>query len=99
MTRTVSTTSVEYALGLDPAASSGSPGEVVNGILSFNKGAQAVTNGDVTYAIEESDDLGVTDPWVKVTPDLNDSSKISYQLPAGPGQPKVFARLKVNQTP
>ena len=45
---------------------------------------EAVANNDITYAIEESDDLGVGDPWSPVTPDVNDSATISYTLPTGP---------------
>ena len=90
---------VEYAMGLDPTNFSAPPGTLIDGILTFSKGADAVSNGDVIYAIEESDDLGVTDPWDEVTVDVNDSSSIRYELPAGPGQAKVFARLKVVKTP
>jgi hypothetical protein len=90
---------VEYALGLDPTKSSVPPGTLLDGNLSFNKGADAVANGDVTYVIEESDDLGVADPWAEVTPDVNDTTTISYQLLNGPGRPKVFARLKIVQIP
>ena len=88
---------VEYALGTDPTVSSVPAGTYIGETLSFTKGADAVANGDVTYAIEESDDLGITDPWADVTPDVNDDTTISYTLPTG--QPKVFARLKVVQIP
>jgi hypothetical protein len=84
---------VEYALALNPAASDGAPGTFVGGLLSFTKRTEAVTNGDLTYAIQESDDLGVTDPWSTVTPTSNNPTTISYQLPAG--SPKKFARLLV----
>jgi hypothetical protein len=90
---------VEYALGLDPKSSSGPPGTFTGGVLRFVKGVEAVTHGDVTYAIEISDDLGVTDPWVEVLPDTDDSTEISYELPSGPGQTEVFARLKIVQAP
>ncbi|MEY3896190.1 MAG: hypothetical protein RLZZ214_1710, partial [Verrucomicrobiota bacterium] len=90
---------VEYALGLNPITATPSPGSVDGGILSFNKGAAAVSNGDVTFTIERSDDLGVTDPWTEVNPLVNDTSKIFYQLPSVPGQTTVFTRLKIVQTP
>ena len=54
-----------------------------------------MANGDVTWAIQESDDLGVTDAWQTVTPTVNDNSTISYALPTG--KPKVFVRLLVGQ--
>ncbi|MCH7227120.1 beta strand repeat-containing protein [Haloferula sp. A504] len=88
---------VEYALGLSPLVAEGSPGTLTGGVLSFSKGTEAVTNGDITYAIEESDDLGVGDAWDTVTPDVNDASEISYTLPIG--QPRIFARLAVTQNP
>jgi hypothetical protein len=88
---------VEYALALNPAASDGAPGSFTGGTLSFAKRAVAVANGDVTYAIQESDDLGVSDPWQTVTPTTNTTSAITYLLPTG--SPKKFARLVVNSIP
>jgi hypothetical protein len=65
-------------------------------LLSFSKRAEAVTNGDVSYLIEESDDLGLTDPWTEVsTYDTNDNSIISYSLPSG--KPASYARLRVTK--
>ena len=87
----------EYALGNNPAAPDAIAAPVsASRVVSFTKGAQAVANGDVTYAIEESDDLGLTDPWTVVTPTVNDASTISYTLPV---KPRVFARLKVTLVP
>ena len=88
---------LEYALGLDPAVTNGSPGTLVGTLLSFAKTAEAVANGDVTYAIEESDDLGQTDPWHVVTPTTDNATTISFQLP--PGKPRTFARPVVTQKP
>ena len=39
---------IEYALGKSPTASSTPAGALVSGAISFNKGAEAVANGDVT---------------------------------------------------
>ena len=86
---------IEYALGKSPTASSTPGGTLAEGAISFSKGTEAVANGDVTWAIQESDDLGVTDAWQTVTPTVNDSSTISYALPTG--KPKVFVRLLVGQ--
>lgn len=88
---------MEYALGEDPTTSSTPAGTLTGGVLSFAKGADAFSNGDVAWAIEESDDLGISDPWSVVTPTVNNSTTISYTLPTG--QPKVFARLVVTQIP
>lgn len=88
---------VEYALALNPAAADGAPGTFTGGTLSFAKRAEAVTNGDVTYAIQESDDLGVSDPWQTMIPTTNTTSAITYLLPSG--SPKKFARLVVNSIP
>ena len=83
---------LEYALGLDPVVANGSPGTVTVGVLSFIKGAAAIANGDVTYVIETSDDLGTWTPRVTQAPP-NPSPTISYALPTG--SPKEFARLKI----
>ena len=88
---------VEYGLNLNPAGSDGSAGTLTGDLLSFAKRGVAVTNGDVTYAIQESDDLGLTDPWAAVTPTTNTAATISYALPAG--SPKKFARLVITQVP
>jgi hypothetical protein len=85
---------MEYALSLNPAASDGAPGTFTNGVLSFTKRATAVTNGDVTYGIQQSDDLNT---WQNVTPTTNTASAITYQLPTG--SPKKFARLVVTKAP
>ena len=85
----------EYALGLSPTQPNGSPGTLTGNVISFAKGAEAIANGDVTYIIEESDDLGLADPWAAVvtqTPPNTDPA-ISYTLPTG--KPKEFVRLKV----
>lgn len=89
---------VEYALNLNPSGSDGSPGTYTGagGSLSFTKRAEAVTNGDVTYAIQESDDLGITDAWTSVAA-ANTTSAISFAIPTGGG--KKFYRLKVIAAP
>jgi hypothetical protein len=86
---------IEYALGTSPTASSGPAGTHADGIVSFPKGAEAVANGDISWVIQESNDLGVTDAWVTVTPTVNNSTTISYTLPSG--GPKVFVRLLVGE--
>jgi fibronectin-binding autotransporter adhesin len=90
---------IEYALGLNPIVSSQPSGTFANGALSFTKGADAIANNDVIFEIEESTDLGVTDPWATVVTEgaADDSPDISYTLPTG--QPREFARLKITQVP
>jgi hypothetical protein len=86
---------IEYALGKSPTSSSVPAGSYASGTVSFSKGVEAVANGDVTWVIEESDDLGATDAWQTVTPTVNNPSTISYTLPTG--KPRVFVRLAVEQ--
>jgi autotransporter-associated beta strand protein len=81
---------VEYAL-----ADGQERGTLTGTSLSFSKRG-APYGGDLTYAIETSDDLGISDPWTTVTPTVNDASTISYTL-QNPGD--NFARLKVTQSP
>jgi autotransporter-associated beta strand protein len=88
---------MEYALGLEPAVVNGAPGTFTGNLLSFTKGSDAVTNGDLIYAIETSYDLGLTNPWHAVTPTTDNDTIISYQLPAD--KSKDFARLAVTQKP
>ena len=82
---------VEYALGTNPKVSDLPPGTFNGSTLTFTKGADALANGDVAYAIEESDDLGIADPWADVVAS-EVGNTISYTLPTG--KPRVFARLK-----
>lgn len=89
---------VEYALNnFDPTTSNAAPGTLTGYVLSFTKRPLAVSNNDITYAIEESTTLGVApSPWTVVNPYLlNNSTTISYELPTG--QPTEFVRLKVSQ--
>ncbi|MES2660283.1 MAG: autotransporter-associated beta strand repeat-containing protein [Verrucomicrobiota bacterium] len=89
---------LEYALaGFDPTVPNVSPGTLTGNLLSFTKSALAVTNGDLTYSIQESTTLGVApSPWANATPLVeNSATTISYMLPAN--LPKEFARLKVSQ--
>ncbi len=90
---------VEYALGTNPKTSSQPPGTYVGGTVTFTKGSDARINGDVDFAIEESDDLGMADVWTAVVTQNapNASTTIFHTLPTG--KAKVFARLKVTQRP
>ncbi|MEY3894802.1 MAG: hypothetical protein RLZZ214_321, partial [Verrucomicrobiota bacterium] len=86
---------VEYAiLGQDPTVSNTAIGTFSGSTktLSFSKRLDA---SGITYAIEESTDLGIADAWASVTPTVNTASTISYTLPGGPA--KDFQRLKVTQ--
>jgi hypothetical protein len=87
-----------YALNPSPGGSIGSPGTLIDRVLNFSKRAEAVANGDVDYAIEQSDDLGLTDPWTEVTAyTTNNATTISYTLPAN--KDKCYARLVVTKVP
>jgi hypothetical protein len=65
--------------------------------LSFTKRQTPVVTG-ITYAIEESTDLGVTDAWAEVSGGtyVNSPTTVSYALTTGTPA-KNFVRLKVSQ--
>ena len=87
---------VEYALALNPAAADGLPGSFDGSLLSFSKRDVAVTNGDVTYAIQTSTTLAAGS-WTAVSAYVeNSAASISCTLPTAVGG-KVFARLVVTQ--
>jgi autotransporter-associated beta strand protein len=85
---------VEYAIaGQDPTVGNPTIGTFSAGTLSFTK--REGTSG-LTYAIQKSTDLGITDAWTEVTGGsyVNDASTISFTLT--PGTPaKNFLRLQV----
>ena len=90
---------MEYALaGRNPTLSDGAPGVFNGTLLSFSKRPEAAADANLTYAIQKSDDLGVTDAWTEVaTYTENNATTISFTLPAGKTQ--TFARLVVTQLP
>jgi autotransporter-associated beta strand protein len=74
---------------------------------SYNVGTRTITfnkrgapyGGDITYTIESSTNLTSWTP-LATPPVVEDASKIEYTLPApSPGQPKIFTRLRVSETP
>jgi hypothetical protein len=79
---------VEYAL-----ADGQERGSFTGSTLSFTKRG-APWGSDITYSIETSGDLGISDPWQAATPAVNNPTTISYNL-QHPGD--NFARLKVSQ--
>ena len=84
---------LEFAIaGQDPTVPNGPVGTFTGGMLSFTK--RAGISG-LTYAIEGSTDLGVTNPWTEVTGPtyINNATTISYLIPTGPT--KLFLRLRV----
>ncbi len=89
---------VEYAIaGQDPTVSNPTIGSFSGGLLSFDKRDDAT---GLTYAIEESTDLGIGDDWDEVTGVNyeNSDDTISYLLiPGAAGN--HFLRLKVKETP
>ncbi len=88
---------LEYALNLNTAGSDGSVGSLVGMTMAFSKRAIAVSNDDITYAIQESDDLGFADAWQVVTPTTDTVSEITYTLPTGAA--RKFARIVVTEKP
>jgi autotransporter-associated beta strand protein len=92
---------VEYALGLNPTVSSVPAGVVSNGglTITYIKGTDAKTNGDVTWDIETSTDLGIADNW-EINNTLVTENADQISITFTPGTPvKNFARLKVAQVP
>jgi len=86
---------VKYALDLNPTVSTQPAGTHSGSSLSFTKGTMAKGDSNIAYAIEESTDL-VT--WGSPTlGSVSYGDTITYTYPSG--QTKVFARLKVVQTP
>lgn len=86
---------LEFALaGRDPTLPNGPSGTLTGLTLSFTK-----RNGisGVTYAIEQSSDLGPSAVWTEVTGPsyLNNATTISYTMPSGPTA--MFVRLRVTQ--
>lgn len=86
---------VEYALGLDPQASSPAAGSFTGNTLTFVKGSLAKTAGDVTYEIETSSTLEVGS-WSTAAA-LETADDISFLLPSNVPGGKVFGRLKVTK--
>ena len=84
---------LEFALaGNDPTVPNSITGTFTGLTVSFTK--RPGISG-LTYAIEDSTDLGQSDPWAEVTGGsyINNASVISYVLPTGPT--KLFVRLRV----
>ncbi len=85
---------IEYAIaGHDPTVANSTIGSFNGNTLSFTK---STSTSGLTYAIEESTDLGVADAWAEVPAGAsytNDAANISLTLPAGPS--KDFLRLRV----
>jgi C1A family cysteine protease len=87
---------VEYALQLNPAAADGPVGTFNGNSLSFKKRMVASGSVGLTYCIEVSTDLGVTDPWVE-QPSTQTADSIAAVMPHNTG--KFFARLRVVLAP
>jgi autotransporter-associated beta strand protein len=87
---------LEYALaGEDPTIPNPIVSSLANNTLSFTK--RASTNG-LTYIIEVSTDIGITDPWAKAMGPgyTNTANTIAYTFT--PGIPsRLYVRLKVTQ--
>jgi autotransporter-associated beta strand protein len=86
---------IEYAVAnQDPTVSNATAGSFTANALSFTK--RPGTFG-LTYAIQDSTDLGVTDPWAEVPAGpsyTNDATTISYTFT--PGSPsRYFLRLQI----
>ena len=87
---------IEFAIeGQDPTVSNSTVGTHSGLVVTFLKRQEVPAVGGITYVIEQSTDLGVTDTWAAVTPTVDDVNSISYTLPGD--EAKDFVRLKVTQ--
>jgi fibronectin type 3 domain-containing protein len=87
---------IEFAIeGQDPTVSNSAVGTHSGLVVTFLKRQEVPAVGGITYVIEQSTDLGVTDTWAAVTPTVDDVNSISYTLPGD--EAKDFVRLKVTQ--
>jgi hypothetical protein len=84
---------IEYALLTNPQATDGSVATYRGNAISYTKRPGATSSHGVSYCIEVSKDLGVTDPWVAVNPSLNNETKIEAVMPQS--TQKIFTRLRV----
>jgi autotransporter-associated beta strand protein len=89
---------IEYALaGQDPTVANPTISTFSAGTLGFTKRPEAI---GLTYAIQESTDLGVADDWTEVSGGsyVNNTGSISYTVT--PGSPaRNFIRLEVTSAP
>ena len=87
---------IEFAVeGQDPTVSNSTVGTYSGLTVTFLKRQEDPAVGGITYAIEQSTDLGVTDTWAEVAPTTNTDTEISYEMPGT--EVKDFVRLKVTQ--
>lgn len=87
---------VEFALMLTPAAADGTLGTIRDNVLSYKKRPTTADSPSLTYRIEVSSDLGVTDPWTEKASTQN-LNVIETTMPAT--SRKMFARLRVIVAP
>ena len=87
---------IEYALQTNLSSADGSVATYRGDVISYNKRAGASSSHGISYAIEASKDLGVTDPWVEL-PCTQDESTIQAVIPKTTN--KLFTRLRVVLTP
>ena len=83
---------IEYALQSNPNNADGPVGTYQGNVLTYKKRLTTSGNTNLTYRIEISSDLGVTDPWKEIV-STQDESKIDAVIPNTAR--KVFARLRV----
>lgn len=90
---------VEYALGLSPTVPGQAPGTFTDSTITFNKGAEAIANADVSWVIETSTTLAAGSWTAEVTHAAGDpAASISHTFT--PGSPaRKFARLKALRVP
>lgn len=88
---------MEYALGTNPTVSSQPAGVFAANKITFTKGAEAITNADVSWIIEISETL-TAESWEPVVTQATGNTDPTIEYTFTPGSSaKLFARLKVVQ--
>ncbi|MFZ9940733.1 MAG: thrombospondin type 3 repeat-containing protein, partial [Luteolibacter sp.] len=90
---------VEYALGTNPTTASPSSVAISSNSVTYTKGTAAIANGDVSWAIENSETLDPGSWTSRVIQEAGDPSPtISYEFMNGQ-TPRQFFRLRVIAAP
>ena len=88
---------MEYALATDATLSTQPAGTYAGNTITFTKGSDTITNGDVSWIIETSE-LLTDGSWTPQVTQAPGDATATIEYTFTPGSPvKQFARLKVIQ--
>ena len=90
---------MEYALGMAPKVADPSAAVLSGNVITYNKGADAIANGDVSWVIESSQSLA-PNSWIPQVSQAagNPAATISHTFIPG-SLTKEFFRLRVTRAP